>query len=607
MGGGLVQLAVYGSEDIFLTGTPQITFFKIVYRRHTNFAMESIQQYFIGDANFGQEMTSIVEKLGDLMNRVYLEIEIPKVELVKNFSNWKNTKENVKSQFDKIQQFYQLTHDYISANTDIAKKLDMLLKTNNISIDDIEKTLHDSNFINNLVTKRTALIEYITFSNDFRSIEEFIDTKSSDLLQQVYQIDIQMLAVSVINDANKLASKRTIEEIFVIKKLELIRLVNKKLYIVMRDFYMKIYDIYFAKQKLYQSFLDNTYVEKYKFAWVEELGHAIIDQIEIKIGSQTIDMHTGDWLILFNKLFLHEYQIENYYEMIGNVTELTIFDDNIKNSYKLIIPFQFWFCRNTGLAIPLVALRYHDVMFTIKLKDLEKVCYVEDDESLMDIPNIQSQYNINIVDAKLYVDYIYLDTDERRRFAQSSHEYLIETVHFNDFVDINGKQYNAHLNFSHPTKFIIWYIQPNFYRQNPTGRNKCQWNNFGVRSDKTGHPMRFAHLRLNSYNRTDPQLDMNYYNYLQPCWYFAHSPTDGLNVYSFAIKPMEHQPSTSINLSRIDDFGIMMVLTEEFMDLVNDSVLDSIENGIYMAAYVMSYNILRIMGGMGCMAFQNSK
>ncbi|XWV26397.1 capsid protein [Tupanvirus soda lake] len=605
MAGGLVQLATYGTQDVFLTGNPQITFFKIVYRRHTNFSMESVQQHFIGVSNFGQEMTSVVEKLGDLMNRVYLEIEIPKVDLVKKFNDWENTKENAKQQLEKIEKFYQLTYNYIATNTDIAKKLDILLKTNNISISDIEKTLNDQYFISNLLTKRNELVEYIMNNNDFESFKEFENVKRSDLVQQVNQMDIQFLSNWITNNINKYY-KISAEEASTLKRQYLKNLINKKLYKAMHDFYINIYNAYFSAQKLYQSLLDTSYAERYKFAWVEELGHAIIDYVEIKIGNQTIDKHSGDWLILFNKIFLQEYQMENYYKMIGNITELTIFNDNIKDNYKLIIPFQFWFCRNTGLALPLVSLRYHDIMFTVKLKDLSKLCYVENNPSLMDLPNIQSQYNINIVDAKLYVDYVYLDTDERRRFAQSSHEYLIETVQFNEFDDIQGKQYNAHMNFSQPTKFIIWYAQPKFYRENPSGRNKCQWNNFGVNSDKTGYTMESAYLRLNSYNRTDPDAEIKFYNYVHPYLYFAHSPTDGFNVYSFAIKPMEHQPSSTINLSRIDDFGLVLVFSDEFMDLVRNANIDDIEVGIYLGVYIMSYNVLRIMSGMAGVAFQNS-
>ncbi len=603
MAGGLIQLAVYGSEDVFLTGTPQITFFKVIYRRYTNFAVEPIPQYFIDKMNFGQESISVIEKLGDLMNRVYLEIEIPQTELKKHLSQWKKTKDNAKKQFDIVQELHQLVYDYIEANIDIAKKLDILLKTNNISMDDIEKMLDNYNFTDQLILHRNKLINYISNMDNFDEIDDFNINIMTSFLEEINQIDIKKLINTILKNISHM-TKNTLSELSMIKRSELRNFIGKKFYKLLQNFYMKIYNIYLTKQKQYQEFLNGSYDERYKFAWVEELGHAIIDHVEIKIGNQIVDTQTGDWLILYNKIFLQEYQTENYYKMIGNVKELISFDDAIKHSYKLCVPLQFWFCRNVGLSLPLIALKFHDVMISVKLKDLSKLCYVEDDEYLADIPNLQTIYNINILDAKLYVDYIFLDSDERKRFAQSTHEYLIEVTQHNEFDDIVGKQHNIHLNFSHPVKFIIWYAQPLFYRDNPSGHTKCQFNNFGVRNDKTGYTMESSYLRINSYNRTDPNIDMLFYNYVQPYLYFENSPTDGFNVYSFAIKPLQHQPSGSINLSRIDDFGIITSFTSEFMDLVNNNSED--QPRIYLAAYVMSYNILRIMGGMAGLAFQNS-
>lgn len=606
MAGGLIQLVSYGTQDIFLTGSPQITFFKIVYRRHTNFAVEPIQQHFIGVTNFDKEMSSIIDKLGDLMNHVYLEIDLPKVDLLKNSTHWKNNQIDSKKQLDRAYQYYNLVYEYISTNTEIIRNLNILLRTNNISLNDIENTMNDINFISELEQKRNELISYIENNNNFNDIQEFFPNKYI-LGKQINRIDIQIIFNSIANGIKKFYKHMVMDEISSLIRKKMEKIIAEQLYPEMKHFYILAYNFYISKQKLYQSFLDGTYLERYKFAWVEEIGHAIIDKIEIRIGNQLIDKHTGDWLILFNKIFIDEYQLENYYKMIGNVTELIVFDDKVKNSYKLIIPFQFWFCRYTGLSLPLVALRYHDIMFTIKLKDLSKLCYVEDDPNLPDILTIQTQYNINIIDAKLYVDYIFLDTDERRRFAQSTHEYLIEIVQYNDFSlnDIPSKKYSVHLNFAHPTKFIIWFVQPSYYRENPTGRNKCQWNNFAT-NNKTGYTMVSTYLKLNSYNRTDPSINVKFYNYLQPYLYFQHSPTDGYNVYSFSIKPMEHQPSSTINLSRIDDLSIVMEFTDDFLNIVNNGNTNDIAIGIYFGAYVMSYNILRIVSGMAGLAFQNA-
>jgi hypothetical protein len=212
MAGGLVQLIIYGTQDIFLTGSPQITFFKICYRRHTNFALQSIKQHFIGTTNFGQEMTSIIDKIGDLMNRAYIEIEIPKINLVKNFTNWSNTKENSRIQFETINEYYQLVKNYISTNTLIANKLLSLLKINNIQMSNIEKIISEPNFINPLITLRNQLIDYVTSNNIFNIIKEFGDTKRTDLIQEIHQMDIQILVNSILYQLQKLSKYFADEE-----------------------------------------------------------------------------------------------------------------------------------------------------------------------------------------------------------------------------------------------------------------------------------------------------------------------------------------------------------------------------------------------------------
>lgn len=593
MTGGLIQIANYTTQDIFLTGTPQITFFKLVYRRHTNFAVEPIHQDFIGYANFGQEMTCIIDKFGDLMNRVYLEIELPKVNLLKNPSNWDTEITTIKKQLDSIQSLYFLVRDYVSTNIDIIKKLDLLLKANNINFEDIRAVFKDNDFLEILRHRRNQVLEYISRTdNNFIDIQELLQERIS-MLQQINKFDIEIQFNSIANSKINLFTnnERKIRS-------DLNKIIKNTLYPKMKKYYMAIQNVYISRQKIYQSLLDKTFEQRYKFAWVEEIGHAIIDYVEFRIGNQIIDKQTGDWLIIYNKLFTNDYQIENYYKMIGNVTELIVFNDEIKNTYKLIIPLRFWFCRYVGQSLPLIALRYHDVTFNFRLKDLNKLCYIEDDPLLPNIDNIQSQYNLNIINAKLYVDYIFLDTDERRRFAQTTHEYLIEMVQYNNFTDIVGNGFRAHLIFSHPTKYVVWFFQPCFYRENPSGRNKCQWNNFGTCPNQTGYTLESTYLRLNTYNRTDETLNVKYYNYLQPYLYFTRSPTDGLYVYSFSLEPMIQQPSGTLNLSRIDDFSIFNNFTDQFSDLISD-------NSAYMGVYVVSYNILRFFGGMAGLAFQN--
>jgi len=603
MTGGLIQLAIYGSQDIFLTGTPQITFFKIVYRRFTNFAIEAIQQEFIGETNFATETSCVIDKIGDLMNRVYLEIVLPSVDLKKNPANNSIDRIVAQQEFTDVQQYYNLVSEYIKTDTDYIRKLALMIRTNNLPMADIEAVMYDPDYISPLRIQRENLKQYILTSDAFNSIAELRDLKLP-LVNQINRFDIQILFNAVIQNIDRFERNVSIEERNLMKRQALARLITKSIYSEMQDFYMVAYNIFLQKQKVIQAFNDGTYEERYKFAWVEEIGHAIIDQLDLKIGNELIDRQTGDWMILFNNIAIDEYQKKNYEKMIGQVPELITFDDQIKPEYKLVIPLQFYFCRHNGLSIPLVALRYHDVQINLTTKDLSRLCYVEDNINLLDIPNIQSRYGINLISARLFVDYIFLDSDERRRFAQATHEYLIEIVQYNDFTDILGKQYNAHLTYAHPTKFLIWFCQPNQYRTNPTGRNKCQWNNFGTHPDKTGYTLSSTFIRINTYELTDTSQDVIYFNYVQPYQYFNHSPTDGEYVYSFGIKPLEHQPSATVNCSRLDDLGLNLVFSDEFLALVNSNTVS--EPGIYIGAYVMSYNIMRFMSGMGGLAFQTS-
>lgn len=583
MAGGLIQISTYGSQDLFLTGSPQITFFKMIYRRHTNFATEFIYQNFIGITNFGSDITSEIEKIGDLMGKIFLEIDLPQINLKKNYSHWNMDLEKLKSNFDKSNKFYQLVNNYLSINLDIFRNVTNLLQMNNVPVSAIKNYILKSNYS----SIRDQLNSYI--SENFNEYEyyHYMNKLNCSSIQQILGIQI-----NGIKD----------DEFDTIRKREIMKNIPI-IYSEIKQFYMTVYSPMIDAHNKYQSYLNNTYSENYKFAWVEEIGHAIIDIINIRIGNQIIDQHTGDFYILYSKLTTDNYQLENYNKMIGNVDKLTFYNDKIKNKYKLIIPLHFWFCRSVGLALPLIALRYHDILINLHLKNLFNVCYFENSLNL-DPQTIQSQYDINIENVRLHVQYILLDTDERKRFAQNTHEYLIEIIQYNIHSDIDGQNYVAHLNFTHPTKYLIWFLQPNAYRSNPYGHNKCQWNNFGTRNNKTGYTVQDMHLKINYCDRTDNKLENIYFNYVQPYLYFKHSPTDGIYVYSFSLAPMELQPSGSLNFSRIDDFSISMSFTHEFEDLVKNSC--ELSSGIYLGIYASSYNILRIINGMGGLAFPNS-
>lgn len=204
-----------------------------------------------------------------------------------------------------------------------------------------------------------------------------------------------------------------------------------------------------------------------KVGWVRRLGHAVLKSVEIDIGGSTIDKHFGVWLDIWYELTHTTAQERGYRAMIGDVPEMTTLtgrtleDDTtevILPAYTLYIPFQFWFCRNTGLALPLIALQYHEVRVYIELEEMSKlICW-----SGASAPNFS---NFSFSDAGIMVDYIYLDSEERRRFAQVGHEYLIEQLQFpgEETVTSTGSSSSVNqkfkLNFNHPCKEIVWALK----------------------------------------------------------------------------------------------------------------------------------------------------
>jgi hypothetical protein len=199
-----------------------------------------------------------------------------------------------------------------------------------------------------------------------------------------------------------------------------------------------------------------------KIAWVRRLGHAMVTQVKVEIGGSTIDTHVGTWLDLWYELTHKTDQERGYRAMIGDVPELTELRAPARgiNAYTVYIPFQFWFCRNTGLALPLIALQYHEVRFHIEMESIQKLIVWQGSTT----PTMTA-YTYQT--AAVMIDYVYLDSEERRKFAQVGHEYLIEEVQHNGGETLSGSVTSAgasinqkfRLNFNHPCKELVWALK----------------------------------------------------------------------------------------------------------------------------------------------------
>ena len=544
MAGALMQLVAYGAQDVFLTGTPEITFWKVSYRRHTNFAMESIEQTFSGQADFGRRVTCTISRNGDLCYRTYLQVTLPEI------------------------------------NQSMAASGDQGV---------------------------------------------------------------------------------------------------------------------FAR-------------------WLDFPGEQLIAQVEVEIGGQRIDRQYGDWMHIWNQLTMSAEQQRGYFKMIGNTTQLTYITDpsfadisgpcaaaggpsqvcaprKALPETTLYIPLLFWFCRNPGLALPLIALQYHEVKINIDFRPIGECLWaVKDLSASTGTVSTSTAYQQSLVAASLYIDYVFLDTDERRKMAQNPHEYLIEQLQFTGDESVGSSSNKIKLNFNHPCKELIWVVQPDanvdycssleggqtLFKtlgaqpfnytdaidalpnavhafggpaetsganafitsgglfQDPgamgseSGATPAQWSDTGLSrgvfgAELTGeggvaegsfvsdagtfvlsetaldmhcwgeNPVVTAKLKLNGQDRFS-EREGSYFDVVQPFQHHTRAPDAGINMYSFALRPEEHQPSGSCNFSRIDNATLQLVLSSA---TVGGTATAKVR------VYATSYNVLRVMSGMAGVAYSN--
>jgi hypothetical protein len=438
MGGGLMQLVAYGAQDIYLTGNPQITFFKVVYRRHTNFSIEAIQQTFEQSSDnlfSGGNRSLLISRNGDLVYKIWLECK--------------------------------------------------------------------------LQCKTSFFADPCTYVN-----------------------------------------------------------------------------------------------------WTNNTGHALIEECSIKIGGQQMDKHTSRWLDIWNELTDHEeaewlglnkHAAKNAY--LKSHSSLPLYNDTT-NALKLYIPLQFWFNRNVGLALPLIALQYHEVELDVKFREISAL--INTDYIGAIIPSAtNSSINVNA-----FADYIYLDTDERRRFAQVSHEYLIEQL---QYKESDNFEKNYKIFFNHPIKEIIWVIPNNNYNIQHNTNNQIidatkedgghgnDYFNYNaslnvdfveyISGQKSYEAFNRCTIKLNGHVRFK-ERDASYFRICQPYQAGHKIPTKHIYMYSFALNPEEHQPSGTCNFSRLDNAHLSF---NELNDPTNHNI----------NVYALNYNVLRIMSGMGGLAYSN--
>lgn len=393
MAGALMQIVAQGAQDGYLTAKPEVTFFKVVYKRYTNFAMEAMEQTLNGTANFNNKVVCKVSRNGDLMGPCYVETTLPAL---------------------------------ASASED----------------------------------------------------------------------------------------------------------------------------------------------------WVNRVGFRLLKQVELRVGGQMIDRQYSTWMQCWTELTHTTDQKGLLDHLVGTTgaNGVAAGDSAGDSALTLHIPLLFSFCRNAGLALPLIALQYHEVEIHIEFETLNR-CVAD---------GASSDSSLSLSNTSLWVDYIFLDADERKEFAANPHEYLIETVQTQE-ATLSGTSVNSvRLTFNHPTKELVWVCRDSA----STGDDFTSF----CTAATTTNTLSNGKLKLNGQDRF-AQRNADYFNYVQPYQHHTGNPDAGINAYSFALKPEEHQPSGTVNFSRIDN--------------INLDVTPASATCTELHVMAHSYNVFRVASGMGGLAYAN--
>jgi len=335
-------------------------------------------------------------------------------------------------------------------------------------------------------------------------------------------------------------------------------------------------------------------------SYTNATAHALIQEISIEIGEQEIDKQTGEWMELWSNYIVTTDKQQGWNNMIGKTSGAS--QGNSPSStvglfgpLYLYVPLRFWFCKNPGLALPLIAMQYHPVRINITLRPLQQM-FVNDNP--VNSPCDTSVGSSSITSMTMYGDYIHLDVDERRRFVANSHEYLIEQVQYTQSysIDSTASTVQIPMEFNHPLRELYWVVQRD------VAVNAHQWFNYtnvsiGERSTQPGYQnlITTALLRIEGFDRFDIRK-ADYFRLVQPYQYHSVIPIDDyVYSYSFAFRPEDVQPSGSMNASRIDTITLQLEL--------NTTVSPPRGSG-NVRIYALNHNVLRVIDGFGGLLFR---
>ena len=485
MPGGIIQLISRGIEDIHLSHNPQITFFKSIYKKHTNFAIEQVNQSFNAIPNFGDRLSCTLSKNGDLLYKCYVAIELPEIK---------------SDGFHKFSWVNKIGY-YIINNIEIE-----------IGGEVIDKHYNDWLYISNEIS-----------CNDISRLDKMIGNIDS-LIKPSFSKPSYKLYIPLCFWFNKNSGSS-----------------------------LPLFLIHYQSVKFNIEFnlLNECLI-------VSPNSSIIIDDPFVLFSPNEIIYQTINNVTVYAKFFSYDpitktlyYDIINgYFQSPPSISSVTL--------YIITGTISLYFC-------------------TPKINSVHK-----------DISYVPS---ISLSNASILASYIYIDTDERKLFSNSSHEYLIHQLQYDIDRNISSNSIKVRLNFINPCKELFIRCKLDTLR----GFNFSDGvDNLGLINNNTQNGLiKHISLLFNSelYNNIS---DSSFFSYVQPYQHHVNTLPIGVYSYSFSLTPEDYnQPSGSINFSKIDNISIDIIFNKNI----------SITNTAKLRIYCLSHNILHIKNGLAKLLF----
>jgi hypothetical protein len=457
MSGGLIQLVISGKEDSSLTHNPEITFFKKVYKRHTNFSLEIKEIYSDQQANYG-EIISFTLDNADMVHRCFIQIDLPTLAFNDqsitdtNYLNWKvNTLSRLNNQIQKWNTLYTNFSNLISIELILYQQIQQLFLADNLSLNSIKDTV-------------------IRFNNTYKNqLETYSNLVNESIYTQInmssYLLNInKLLCYTDILPNNNYISLNTI-----------IANINNQYKLIYQ--YLNYYN---SNLLIAQNNYNTLNSNNINFAYNQYLGNFYFTNFDLEIGGQVVEQYSADQFHIYQYHHLSEDQQNNYNQMIGHVPELYNFNNIIKPSKKLLIPLNFWFCRKAGTSLPLVAMRNTSVNINLTINKLKNLIYFVDYETeynnLLKLTILKLDTDIKPNTDLNYTNYTYDVNSQNITYYLSNINYtalsLIYTSLKTDDINYILNTYGTNENNNNVMYLNNWIYFKNDLINNPTLMNK---------------------------------------------------------------------------------------------------------------------------------------